>query len=173
MGSSLKSSAEQGSSNTSTLAEGAQTVVFQPHKLTEIVEMIDLMGKISTRAAEDRSQDMGSGAQTGGAQQAGTGQQSARDLAIANLPAAEQMQQKLVKHIRSEMRTLNSQARAAARSNATGSAYLLNELYRKIRRLSGLIEELLQASIEVIKRFYIAVFIDNQPLIVTAGKMAR
>lgn len=154
------------------LDESAPSVVFQPPKLTEVVEMINLMGKISTRAAEDRSRDMGSAGGQGKAQQSG-GQQSFRDQAIASLPAPEQMQRKLVSHIQGEIRSLSRQARSIARSNRAGSAYLLSELYRKIRRLSTLIEELLQASIEVIKRFYIAVFIDNQPLILTAGKMSH
>lgn len=144
-------------------------VVFQPQKLTEIVEMIDLMGRISERMGEDRSGDMGAAGAQGTGQQGQQTQTSARDAAIASLPATPAMQQKLVAHIRSEMYTLDKQARKLARAGGKGSAYNLNELYRKMRRLSALIEEIIEASADMIRRFYIAMFVDQQPLLMSEG----
>lgn len=142
-------------------------VVFQPQKLTEIVEMIDLMGSISDRVREDSSGDMGgggSGSATGG-QATGKKGASPRDIALANLPVPAVMQVRLTKHIRKEMKAIDRQVSALAGSNAKGSAYLINELYKKIRRLHSIIEEIVHASSDMIKRFYVAVFVDKQPVI--------
>lgn len=146
--------------------------VFQPHALKEIVEIIDLMGNVASRVREDKSSDLGAGGgtTTSGAAQTGT---SARDQAIANVPAPEVMQQKLIAHLEKEIVAIEKQATRIARSRKRGSAYLLSELYRKIRRLTAIIADLLQASAEMIKRFYVSVFIDRQPLVVTGGSLVR
>ncbi len=147
----------------SSLAD-APAQVFQPQKLTEIVEMIDLMGKISERMGEDRSGDMGG---QGGSSTTGAGQQKAtttRDDLIAGVPGGPIMQQKLVAHIHQEIHALNKEARKLSRSNRRGAAFLLTEVYKKIRHLSSLIEEILMAGADVVKRFYVAVFIDKQSL---------
>ncbi len=147
--------------------------VFQPAKLTEIVEMIDLMGQVSERIREDSSGDWGGAGAVGVATQRGQGGASARDLAIAKLPEAPVMQRRLIAHIKGEIKKLDRQARSLARARAKGSAYFLSEIYKKIRRFSVLIEELTVATIEVIRRFYIAVFIDHQPLLVGELSTAR
>lgn len=146
--------------------QGAMNV-FQPPKLTEFVDMIDLMGKISERAAEDRSAGLGSGGamQTSGQQAGSQGDASARDAAIAVLPAAPTMKQKLVSHIHAEIHSLNKRASSLSRRDAKGSAYELNELYKKIRTLSNLIAQILEASADIIRRFYIALFVDHQPIL--------
>ncbi|MSR67581.1 hypothetical protein EXS65_02020 [Candidatus Peribacteria bacterium] len=143
--------------------------VFQPPKLREIVEVIDLMGTVASRVREDKRGDLpvtGTAAAGTGTGQTGT---TARDEAIAKIPTPEIMQQKLVEHIRKEVRTVEKQAKKLGRSQSPGSAYLLSELYRKIRRLSSLISELLAASTEMIKRFYVSIFIDRHPIIVSDG----
>jgi hypothetical protein len=167
----LKSSPEASNSVSATTeqAEGP-AVVFQPQKLTEIVEMIDLMGRISERVREDNSQDASGAGSGGGGTQGKKGKgatASTRDQAIANLPAPLVMQQRLVKHIQKEIDTLSAQASAVARAAQRGSAYAMNELYKKVRRLYALMEEIIHASLEVIQRFYIAVFIDKQPILVS------
>lgn len=152
-------------------AKAAPEVVFQPPKLKEVVEIINLMGTVASRVREDSSGDLpgGGGAKSGAAKQSGT---SARDEAIANAPPLPVMQQKLVEHLEKEARTIRAQARAIASSNQRGSAFMLNNLYRKMRRLSSLISQILQASAEMVRRFYIAAFIDQQPLVVTGGSLA-
>lgn len=151
----------------------AATVVFQPQKLTDVLEMIDLMGTIAERVRDDRSGDAsGSTGKSGKAAQKAAGV-SARDAAINNAPPVPIMQQKLKVHIAKEIRALKRQASLLSHSRARGSAYLLNEIYRKIRRLTALTRELLKASAEVIRRFFISVFIDGQPIVVSstpAGK---
>ncbi|MFA4875625.1 MAG: hypothetical protein WC690_09840, partial [bacterium] len=95
------------------------------------------------------------------------------DQAIANVPAPGVMQQKLISHLEKEIAAIEKQAIHLARSRRRGSAYLLSELYRKIRRLTAIIADLLEASAEMIKRFYVSVFIDRQPLVVTGGSLVR
>lgn len=153
-------------------SESAPARVFQPHALKEIVEIIDLMGNVASRVREDKSGDLGAGGSTATTGAAQTGS-SARDQAIANVPAPEVMQQKLVAHLEKELKSVEKQARKLARSRKRGSAFMLSELYKNIHRLTALIADLLQASAEIIKRFYISVFIDRQPLVVTGGSLAR
>ncbi len=165
--SAMNTSNEQQSS-TIMEVDNSPAFVFQPQKLTEIVSMIDLMGSISERVREDASGDMGGS--SGGAaatQGAGSKSASARDIALANLPMPQVMQGKLIGHIRGEIKTLDRQIGSIARSNAKGSAYMLSELYKKIRRLSSLIDEILQASADMVRRFYVAVFVDKQPILVS------
>lgn len=155
------------------VTETAPAIVFQPQKLKEIVEVVDLMGTVAARVREDASSDI-PGATGGKAQ--GSGQQtgtSARDDAIAKAPPVAVMQQKLVEHLEREVKTIERQARSLRNSNVRGSGFMLSELYRKIRRLRSLIGDILHASAEMIKRFYVSVFIDRQPLVVTGGSLAH
>lgn len=150
-------------------------MIFQPKKLKEVVEIVDLMGNISSRVREDSSGDLGGGGTgaSGTQGQQGGGQQgtSARDQAIAKAPPIPIMKKKLTKHLELEVRTMQRQAMLLSRSGRRGSAYLLTELYKKIRRISMLISELANASAAMIRRFYIAVFIDRQPLVVPGGTL--
>lgn len=166
--------AETPKADVNRVMDNAPSIVFQPQKLKEIVEVVDLMGTVAARVREDNSSDMpgagGGGAAQGSGQKTGT---SARDDAIANIPAIAVMQKKLVENLEREVRIIEKQARGLKTSNARGNGYLLSELYRKIRRLRSLIGEILHASAEMIKRFYVSVFIDHQPLVVTGGSLAR
>lgn len=148
------------------------TVVFQPPRLSQIVEIVDVMGNVVESIREENARDLPTTrtVTTGGGTQATT--VSARDAAIAAAPPVPIMQKKLVKHLRKEVRIIEREARKLSRSRSRGSAYLLSILYRKIRRLSSLIGEILRASADVIKRFYVAVFIDHQPLVVRGGTLA-
>ncbi len=170
----LSMTAETPSASSGSVSESAPGQVFQPPKLREIVEVIDLMGTVASRVREDSSGDLGGGG-SGGAGQAQTGGAtgtSARDDAIKNAPAPAIMQQKLITHLSAEIKRVEQQARTLMRSNQRGSAFLLAELYRKIRRLTALIADILSASADMIKRFYVSVFIDRQPMVVTGGSLA-
>jgi len=154
------------------VTEVAPAVVFQPQKLKEIVEVVDLMGTVAARIREDTPSDTpgASGSGSGAQQKSGT---SARDEAIAKAPPVAIMQKKLVEHLEREVKTIEKQANALKMSNARGSGFLLSELYRKIRRLRSVIGDILHASAEMVKRFYVSVFIDHQPLVVTGGSLAH
>lgn len=167
-----KKSAERESLTSVTTVESANAVVFQPQKLREVVEIVDLMGTISNRVREDNSGDAagGVGPASAGRTQQGT---SARDEAIAKAPDVPIMQKKLVEYLEREIQTIQKQARQHSRSNARGSAWMLSELYRKIRRLRSLMSEILDASAAMIKRFYVSVFIDRQPIVVTGGSIVQ
>lgn len=137
-------------------------VVQQPQKLEGLLGTIDLIDTFSERIGEDRSGDMGAGAGAvagrGGAQP----QVSARDRVIANLPKPEVMQKSIEKHIRKEVKHLNREVKRISRFSKPGAAHKLNDLYARIRRLNGLLSELLEAGYEVLKRLYIRVVIDKQ-----------
>ena len=168
-----ESRSEKSSGSMTKVSERAVNVVFQPQKLKEVVDIIDLMGNIASRVREDHSQDMGvaGAAATGGAQAQGATGTSARDEAIANAPPFPIMQKKLITHLEKEIHTMERRARKLSRSNARGSAFLLTELYKKIRRLTSLLGDIIRASAEIIKRYYVSVFIDRQPMVVTGGSI--
>lgn len=157
----------------SSLEQSSKTpnVVYQPPKLNEIVEIINVMGNVSTKVREDNAGDWtgATALASGSAGQSGT---SARDQAIAKAPSVPVMQKQLIQHLEKEMKTIRKQTKSISGSNARGSAYILSELYKKLRRLSELISQIAHASADVIKRFYVSVFIDHQPMVVKGGSIA-
>lgn len=167
MGSALSSSADKGMSSITSM-ETSRLIVRQPGKLQELTNLLEtfenLSARVSERSSEDRSGDLGGGAGATGGQQ-GTQGASTRDQAIKNIPAIAVMQEKLVSHIRQEAKRLEKLTHKVARSSDPGSAHTLNELYAKIRRLHSMVYDILQASMDVVKRFFVRVFIDNQPIL--------
>lgn len=167
MGNSLPSSRDLIS--TAKSVETARLIVRQPERLQELTNLLETFenfnSRVSERTGEDSSGDLGGvGAGSATGSQQGTYGSSARDLAVQNIPSAEVMHNKLERHIRQETRRLEKLARTVARLSAPGSAHKLNELYAKIRRLHALIHDILDASIEVLKKLFIRVFIDQQPI---------
>ena len=148
------------------VSESVPNQVFQPPQLKDIIDVIDLMGTVSSRVREDNIQDLPT---TKKSSASTTTAISAREEAIAKLPEPLVMQQKLIAELESEIAQVEKQARALAKSKKKGSAYLLTELYRKIRRLSSMISSIMDASTDLMKRFYISVFIDRQALPATNG----
>ena len=144
--------------------------VLQPRKMQpELQPFVDQLllevGNISETMQEDRSGDLGAsggGTQAQGAQQTA---QSRRAQLIANPPAPAVIQQELKKHIAKEIKQLSRKAKTLARANHPGAAFSLNEIYAKIRRLNSLLAEILEASYDVLKRLFIKVFVDNQPIL--------
>lgn len=144
--------------------------VMQPKRLDgmdQILDVINVMGSISEKMSE-RAPQMGGGAMTSQGDQGQSAGKSKRDDAIANLPKVEVMQKKLVDHIDNEINDLKKIAKKISASKEIGWAYKLNQIYARIRRLAALAGEILNASLDVIKRFYILVFIDEQPLLRSA-----
>ena len=133
-------------------------VKFEVSQVLETLAAIDSIAeRVSEKTGEDRSVGpAGSGAVQG---------PSPRDLAIANLPQPIIMQKQLERHIRTEIKKLNKEAKRIARMSKPGAAYYLNELYSRIRRLNSLLHELFEASLDIMKRLYVRVFIDKQPII--------
>ncbi len=163
------SSPEKGP-NTIKSVETSKLIVRQPAKLAELGKLLEtfdnLSARVSERQGEDISGDLGGGGGAGG----GKGQQgdqsvSPRDLAIERIPPFEIVRKKLETHIQGEVRKLERQARKLSRSSAPGSAYKLNDIYARIRRLNALLYQMLEASVEMLKRFFIRVFIDQQPIL--------
>ena len=164
-------SAEKGPS-TLLSVESSKFIVRQPAKLKELNNLLEtfenLNARVGERVGEDMSGDLGgAGAGTGTSGQQGDDTAiSPRDAAIMKMPTApEILRQKLGGHIHTEMRKLEKLARRAARSSKPGAAHSLNEIYAKIRRMNALLHELLNTSIEVLKRLFIRVFIDQQPIL--------
>lgn len=129
--------------------------------------ILEEVNRISEQAKEGPSEQWssGNGGLTTSASGAGSTTVSARDQAIANLPDPKIMQKELEKHIRTEVKKLRKQALSIARMSHPGAAYRLNALYARIRNLNALLSELLDASYEAIRRFFIRVFIDKQHIL--------
>lgn len=155
---------EKGPLTPSTSPErGAVTV--QPNKEQDLAMLVAEINAIPGETlGEDRSGDMG-GSQSGMVKTGGaTHGTSARDQALANLPVPSAMQKQLEAHIRTEVKKLRKQTKLIIRSKKPGSAYALAQLYAKIRHLNALLGQLLDVSYDVLKRLFVKVFIDKQPI---------
>ncbi|MEI8230494.1 MAG: hypothetical protein WCG83_05180 [Candidatus Peregrinibacteria bacterium] len=142
--------------------------VTQPDKIASLLEVLGTIDQMSERLGEDRSGDLGGGGggkATGGKSGSQAKLPSPRDLAIANLPVAAVMQEKLTKKIEQEVHKLQRQIRTNPSASTPGSAHKLNKLFAKIRRLNSLLGEILEASFDVLRRIFIRVFIDEQPIL--------
>ena len=162
------SSSEKGGSAVPEHTERANIVVQPKHQLEQLNQLLNALDKVesisqrvSESSGEDRSMDMGGAAGTSGS----TKGISPRDQAIANLPEPVLMQKQLERHIQKEVKKLTKEAARISRLQKPGAAFYLNELYARIRRLNALLHELWDTSVEVVKRLFIRVFIDKQPIL--------
>jgi hypothetical protein len=164
----LNNTPEKGLSTAPSSVEAKQemTRVAAPKAVTDILATLEsienVSSRVSERTGEDRSGDMGSAGGVATTQQAQT---SWRDQAIANIPAPTVMRQDLQKHLLGEVKKLEKLAKRSARIGTKGGAHNLNEIYSRIRKLKGLLAELWEASVDVLKRLFIKVFIDKQPIL--------
>jgi hypothetical protein len=139
-------------------------VVTQPRHLEAILAAV----ASAERVSESTGARVGEQWTGGGQAQAGTGgtqDPSPRDHALANLPTPMVMQERLRAHIDVEVRQLRREALRLTRVRQPGTAWRLNEIYTKLRRLNGLVSELLSASTEVLQRLFIRVFVDRQSIL--------
>jgi len=146
--------------------QGVQLTVRQPEKIQSLLFVLADLEKISEAVSEDRSQDLGGAGAS--ATQAGTGDdaaQSQRQKTLQSLPSTTVMRRNLTTHLQREVRQLERKAKRLARTGKKGSAYLLNELYARIRKLQALIAELVDAAADVVRRLYIRLFVDHQQLV--------
>ncbi len=156
---------EKGKQLTESKESQSALIVEQPQKLEGLIETINLLGNISERMGEDKSGDMGGGGGKGKGAKAAKGA-SPRDQAIKSIPTEKVIKKQLAKHIEKEVKSLRKEVRKAARKAAkSGNAHAINELYARIRRLNSLLASLMEASYEVVKRLFIRVFIDKQPIL--------
>ncbi len=144
-----------------------QLIVTPPKTLESLLETLAIIDRVSERVSEDRSGDMG-GAGAAGATQGGASQsqQTARQIALQNLPDAAQMQKAIILHIGKEVKTLRREVRTLTRNiGSPGGAHKLNELYGKIRLLNAILRQMLSASYDSLKRLYVKVFVDRQTVL--------
>lgn len=149
-------------------APESKLIVTQPPKMKELGQLLEtldgLAQRVSERNSEDASGDLGGSGSVGG--QTGQRRASSRDVAIALMPTAPVvLQQKLAEHIEQEVRKLERELRALKRVTKAGGAFEMNELYRRIRKLRSLLRELMEASVDLLKRLYIRVFVDKQSIL--------
>lgn len=157
-------SPEQAPQSAPTPEERGQAVL-QPGKAEGLAMLVAEINELPSEAlGEDRSGDWSGGGQKAASGGSAGQQTSVRDRAIANMPAPTVMQKRLERHIRTEVKHLRKQARLIIRSRKPGSAYALAQLYAKIRHLNSLLGDLFEASYEVLKRLFIKVFVDKQPI---------
>ncbi|TSC57617.1 MAG: hypothetical protein Greene041619_1045 [Candidatus Peregrinibacteria bacterium Greene0416_19] len=164
-------SPEKGLSTKLTVTEGPKLIVQQPQKLAELGQLLDTIdafsNRVSERSSEDRSTDMGGGTSGTAGQGTQGAQISPRDQAIKNMPeSALVLRQELDHHIEKEIKRLERDAdMLASHASRPGAAYKLNHLYARIRRLRSLMHELVEAAVDLLRRLYIRVFIDKQPVL--------
>lgn len=145
-------------------ADAHGLVVTQPEKFDNLLETISLLDRVSETMGDAKSGDWSGSGGTGETQQRDDGQ-SARAQAIKNIPDTPQMRKELATYIQKEVKILRKEVRRTARqAYKPGSAYKINKLYAKIRRMNSLMHELMSASLEVLKRLYVRVFIDKQSI---------
>ncbi len=149
--------------------ETNKLIVRQPAKLAELSKLLETFDNLNARVGERTggpAQDWSSG---GGGGQAGAGQGddgvSPRDKAIAAIPSPMIVKERLEKHIEKEIQKLEREAQAAATSHKPGAAFKLNEIYAKIRKMNSLLAHILEAAEDLLKRLFIRVFIDKQPIL--------
>ena len=142
--------------------------VRQPPKLEGLMTLLDTLSgleRVAEVVREDSSGDLGAAGAAAGAVAQDSSGASIRSQAIKSLPSTTVMRKRLTNHLQREMKRMERKARGMARSAKKGSAYLLNELYAKIRRIQSLIAELVDAAAEVVRQLYIRLFIDHQQLV--------
>lgn len=150
-------------------AESQKLIVHQPPKMQELNALLEtfeaLPSRVSEITGEDRSSDMGA-AGNGGKAAASAKQLSPRDQKIAAISTDPNvLQEQLTAHMKREVEELAKQAKTIERLSRPGAAFQLTALYARIRRLNGLIAEIVQASYDTLKRLFVRVFIDEQPII--------
>lgn len=148
--------------------EAAPGITAQPKQLPHLQGMVELLDAIDSIAINEEGAQgpannwNGSG---GAVATKGTKSVSPRDQAIANLPLPKIMVRQLESHIVAEIKDLRHQVRSVTKLRQPGGAYKLNELYARIHRLQSLLHEIFASSYEVLRRLFIKVFIDKQPLL--------
>ncbi len=142
------------------------SAVVQPGKAEKMQALLVEVNDIISESSPAKAGEQWSGGQqgTGGAQPAKQGM-SWRDQAIASIPTPQIMQKQLEVHIEQEVKVLRKQAARITDLRKPGAAHHFNELQSKIRRLNSLLAGLLEASFDVLKRIFIRVFIDKQPIL--------
>lgn len=140
--------------------------VTQPATISSLLDTLNLIDQMSERIGEDRSvASAGAGGQVKAGATGASRAVSPRDQAIANLPGEQVMQKKLQEKIRTEVRLLRKQIRSIPSAGKPGAAFKLNKIYARIRLLNRLLATLLESSFDVIKRLFVRVFINEQPVI--------
>ena len=152
--------------------ETTTSVVSQPVKMDVINGPLNTLlagiSQISESTPTKPSEHWSGGSSSSAIATSGTGGStgmSARDIAIAQIPTPVVMQKELEKHILTEVTKLRKQAKHIARIGKPGGAYHLNQLYTRIRHLNALLSDIFGASVEVLKRIFIRVFLDKQPIL--------
>lgn len=150
-------------------APKAALLVVRPQRVMKELNLLlatleALPSRVGETMGEDSSRDMGAGG-SGPASAQARSQTSARAQAIANLPDPTVMQKQLAEHIEKEVKKLSKQAKRLARTTKPGAAHRMNELYARIRRLNAILSEIFEASVELLKRLFIRVFVDEQSVL--------
>ena len=148
------------------MSSSMKLTVKQPERIQSLLTVLSDLESISERVSETAEGDLGSGGPaSAGSGGSGDDSQSARAQTIKSLPSTKVMRGKLTKHLEHEVHQLERKAKRMARRSGKGKAYLLNELYARIRKIQSLIAELIEATAEVVRRLYIRLFVDNQQLV--------
>lgn len=139
-------------------------IVTQPEKLGNLLDAIETLAGPRETSSEKTGENSSGAVSPAMAGTAAPAVLSPRDHALANLPPQAKLQKALRTHIHAEVRKLRREASRLTASRP-GAAHRINQIYANIRRLNKLLGELLHASYETLKHFFIRVFVDKQPIL--------
>jgi hypothetical protein len=137
--------------------------VRQPPQVKDLINLLEMLEGVTERVTA--SKGASSIGQVGAQGGEDDHRESARYQALANLPDTPLMQKRLVSSLEREVTILKRQARKAAFRLKRGGAFVLNNIYAKIRKIKAMIAEILSATREVVERLYVRLFVDGQPIV--------
>lgn len=134
----------------------------QSQKLEKLLEEVDAVVTEPEQSGPGEHKAMTAG-------KGGSGQKSLASSSLqkqeAPLPESEVMQQKLNQRIEQEITILRKEANKTSHLKKPGAANKISKLYARIRNLRRLLADISSASYEVVKRLFVRIFINKQPLI--------
>lgn|SRR3989338_336367 len=145
-----------------------KAVVVPPPKAAEAIRaFLEDLNTVKESASDVTGENWSGGGTSDGTQvsgQQGDARTSARDQAIANLPSPQVMQKNIQKHIQGEVKKLRKQAKKLSLTQP-GAAHHLVQIYAKIHHLNAILGQMFEAGFDMVKRLYIRIFVDRQPII--------
>ncbi len=118
-----------------------------------MAEGAEAMGHVAESSSEDKSKDMGTGAQATAATDDTPA--SIKERLLENLPAMTTMKSQIEKEIKKEIDYLHNKAMKMSRTPGEVNYYEYNNILKKIRELKRILGKLLKAPLEAVKTLWL------------------
>ncbi len=119
-----------------------------------VAEGAETIGHVAESASEDKSKDMGAGAQAVTTSDDNT-PAAIKERLLENLPAIEVMKSQIEKEINKEINYLHNKAMRMARTPGDVNYYEYNNLLKKIRELKRILGKMIKAPLEALKTLWL------------------